>query len=641
MDNNANEKNKREADLDTATKWLGDAQEWIRLAGQLNSESAEHQKNIYAKDHKLTVACACAAMAFQMAYKALLVAADKWPREKDGVEKTHKRLRQETQREIEKWIEEAECEVGNLLKNLDKYTNGYGTESGDHQFDIPALACVFEKLVKLSEQNLTAARKVIERDRPDSEIDIDTIHRKIGEIARRSEDGDYIYRGEPEHYDKVSSNLYRHYEGDIEAEHFQIEIAQDYMLEDAKQYAEEGDDFQILTQLQHYGGKTNLIDFTTDYLIALFFACDGSSDEDGRVLLFKQTAAIKRKFRVTTPRYPQNRVIAQKSIFVRPPEGFINPDKEISIPRYLKSPMLDYLRKHHGIYTETIYNDLHGFIINQNHHQSAYTKFFSGLTYYEKGEYSRAIQDYNKVLEMIPDWADVQYNRGLAYYHEGEYKSAIEDFSVVINFSPNDVKAYNDRGNSYRKLGKNDCAIQDYNKAIELQSDYAKAHYNRGLSYTDQARYDHAIQDFNKAIELKPDWPEAHNNRGIAFYHKREYTLAIEDFSTTINIKPNHAAAYNNRGNARDKNGKRDCALKDYSKTIELNPDCGGAYYNRGLMCLQMADWEKAESDLNTAKNKGIDIVAVFHRGYGNVTDFERKNGVQLPEDIVILLQSR
>ena len=35
-------------------------------------------------------------------------------------------------------------------------------------------------------------------------------------------------------------------------------------------------DFEILTELQHYGGKTNLIDFTTDYLIALFFACDGS-----------------------------------------------------------------------------------------------------------------------------------------------------------------------------------------------------------------------------------------------------------------------------------------------------------------------------------------------------------------------------
>ena len=41
------------------------------------------------------------------------------------------------------------------------------------------------------------------------------------------------------------------------------------MVPEAKRYIYEKDDFEILTQLQHYGGKTNLIDFTTDYLIAL------------------------------------------------------------------------------------------------------------------------------------------------------------------------------------------------------------------------------------------------------------------------------------------------------------------------------------------------------------------------------------
>ena len=35
---------------------------------------------------------------------------------------------------------------------------------------------------------------------------------------------------------------------------------------------EKARDFEILTEIQHYGGKTNLIDFTTDYFIALFFA---------------------------------------------------------------------------------------------------------------------------------------------------------------------------------------------------------------------------------------------------------------------------------------------------------------------------------------------------------------------------------
>ena len=56
---------------------------------------------------------------------------------------------------------------------------------------------------------------------------------KIQEIAEKSADGDYIYRGEPEHYEKVSSSLYRKY-SDIDTEHFDIEIIQNEILEAAK-----------------------------------------------------------------------------------------------------------------------------------------------------------------------------------------------------------------------------------------------------------------------------------------------------------------------------------------------------------------------------------------------------------------------
>ena len=97
----------------------------------------------------------------------------------------------------------------------------------------------------------------------------------IREIAEKSASADYIYRGEPEHYRKVSSTLYREYADKIEVEHFDIEVVQKEILDKAKQYTQETD-VEILAELQHYGGKTNLIDFTTDYNIALFFACDGS-----------------------------------------------------------------------------------------------------------------------------------------------------------------------------------------------------------------------------------------------------------------------------------------------------------------------------------------------------------------------------
>ena len=133
-------------------------------------------------------------------------------------------------------------------------------------------------------------------------------------------------------------------------------------MEEARRFTFESDELAILTYLQHYAGKTNLIDFTADYLIALFFACDGKHTQDGRVIFLEGDGNMQPH--IHGPRSPVNRVIAQKSVFVRPPSGYIevDPDDIVIIPNYLKLPILNYLRKAHGIFAETVYNDLHGFI---------------------------------------------------------------------------------------------------------------------------------------------------------------------------------------------------------------------------------------------------------------------------------------
>ena len=218
------------------------------------------------------------------------------------------------------------------------------------------------------------------------ETELNRILEIIGRIAETTTDGDYIYRGEPEHYkedpyyEKVSSSLWRACRKEIGTEEFDTEVIQERMLEMAKDYTHQKDDFEILTELQHYGGHTNLIDFTTDSHIALFFACDGSHDKDGRVILLEKTEEMKDQ--IEPPQNPQNRIIAQKSIFVRPPKGFLGPGQYdvIGIPKSLKGQMLDYLQKQHGISTQSIYNDLHGFIRNQHIHQETYMEAYKGGT---------------------------------------------------------------------------------------------------------------------------------------------------------------------------------------------------------------------------------------------------------------------
>ena len=364
---------------------------------------------------------------------------------------------------------------------------------------------------------------------------------KIQEISEKSADGGYIYRGEPEHYEKVSSSLYREH-SEIEAKHFDIEIVQREILEAAKRYTSETDDFEVLTELQHYGYNTNLIDFTTDCHIALFFACYRDLDKDGRIILLQKTNPW-----VVKPRSPVNRVIAQKSIFVRPPKGFIKPDHVINIPEDLKKFILNHLWKSHGISIETIYNDLHGFIRYQNVHQSAYTDFYAGLTCQDAGDYPKAIKHYSRAIKLNPRLVVAYNNRGCAYSGKGEVDRAIEDFNKAIELDPKSVNAYHNRGIYYLKKGEVDRAIEDFNEAIELNPKLAEAHNNRGTAYNRKGEVDRAIEDFNKAIELNPKSANAYYNRGsMCWMRLKNWQGAKSDLTFAKSMGVDILAAFRN-----------------------------------------------------------------------------------------------
>lgn len=353
----------------------------------------------------------------------------------------------------------------------------------------------------------------------------------LREIEKKSKGGGYIYRGEHKCNPKVSSKLYRDLE--IETGNFNIELVEKEMLAAAKKHTgdlpqdlrldvpvllkEETKDFEILTEIQHYGGKTNLIDFTTDYFVALFFACDGRYDKNGRVILQKIDEI---RSMIRHPRNPRHRVIAQKSVFIRPPRGFIEPEERdiVTIPANLKQLLLQHLQDYHGISTEVIYNDIHGFIRNQNIHGDAYTHFYRGFACHNRAdeastrkekqrEYEEAIKHYTQSIESKPDFIVAYYNRGIIYNQKGEFDNAVNDYTKAIELKPDDAEVYYNRGIVHYQKGEFDNAINDYTKAIKLKFDHADVYYNRGeawlhLQEWEKARVDLAYASSRSRLSL-------------------------------------------------------------------------------------------------------------------------------------------
>jgi len=182
-------------------------------------------------------------------------------------------------------------------------------------------------------------------------------------------------------------------------------------------------------------------------------------------------------------------------------------------------------------------------------------------------------------VSVSPKTAEEWKERGVSFSISGEYEKAIECFDKAIELNPNLTKAYINRGNAYYYLEQYEKAIEDYSKAIEIDPDYARAYNNRGNAYRHLKQYERAIEDYNKAIEIDPDYAWTYNSRGLAYYNLEQYEKAIEDYNRAIELDPNLTEAYNNREIALSKLKEQkatqgiNCAAYALSVLLDISPE--------------------------------------------------------------------
>ena len=128
------------------------------------------------------------------------------------------------------------------------------------------------------------------------------------------------------------------------------------------------------------------------------------------------------------------------------------------------------------------------------------------------------------------------FNRGAVNSHVGNDTQAMGDYNKAIEIYPQYAEAYNNRGNTYLRLSNYKQAIEDYDKAIKINPNYAKAYSNRGNTYLGLSNYEQAIGDYDKALSINPDYARVYANRGLAYSKLGHYGQAIEDLKTAARL---------------------------------------------------------------------------------------------------------
>ena len=218
---------------------------------------------------------------------------------------------------------------------------------------------------------------------------------------------------------------------------------------------------------------------------------------------------------------------------------------------------------------------------------------FSAL---QSGNYTQAIVEYDKVLELDPESKGAYLNRAIAHLALGHYDRAIADSNKALEYFPEKASVFYHRGIAFSEIDEDEKSLDDLSEAIRLDPTYVDAYFNRGIIHLENEDFDFAVADFSKAIENTPEMffgpeitPDFENN------NRR---LNISNFN--FNPSPfgvDLPMLYVCRGFSYYKEANFKLAILDFDKAIQLDPYLSQAYYYRGYTYLSEWEMEKAVND--------------------------------------------
>ena len=283
----------------------------------------------------------------------------------------------------------------------------------------------------------------------------------IAKIRAKYVGGHFVFRGttsvRSNVEDGVNSSLYRWAKNKkvINENYKPSEIETEIVEKAKKHFPDQTSNIEILTVLRHFEGNVNLIDFSRNLYVALFFACNGEFGKDGEITIVDANKCEKLdgleetdyaklaggKLGIIEPSQIQEsrtRAAVQSSVFLYSLDGYINETlfTPHTIPQDLKENVLNHINKFNNINIDTIYNDIIGFINNEKNYETATTSFYLGNKEEKSKNYKNAIHHYDNAIKLNPQYTEALRKRGSVKHRTGDPAGAKEDYDKANKIDP-------------------------------------------------------------------------------------------------------------------------------------------------------------------------------------------------------------
>ncbi|MGC4039278.1 MAG: tetratricopeptide repeat protein [Flavobacterium sp.] len=165
-------------------------------------------------------------------------------------------------------------------------------------------------------------------------------------------------------------------------------------------------------------------------------------------------------------------------------------------------------------------------------------------------------------LLKVNDLYDQAYN----FYTNGKKEEAIKKFDEMIQIVPDSADLYFNRGKFKRELEQHEAAILDYKKAVQLDKNSEESWTAMGISYALLNQNDNAIKSYLQAIKADPSYATPYYNLAQVYYVEKQLDKAIEYLEMATQKNSGNAKIYLSLGSIYAETGNKEKACSNFKK---------------------------------------------------------------------------
>lgn len=140
-----------------------------------------------------------------------------------------------------------------------------------------------------------------------------------------------------------------------------------------------------------------------------------------------------------------------------------------------------------------------------------------GITNSQNSEFSEAIDEFKRAIELKPDYADAHYHLGRAYFSLHRYDEAHDAFRNASKHGPKFADAHFSFAVVSYMLGNDNEAIDALKKTLKVNPKHLNAYMKLGNIYLELEQYQDAAKTYEKVLKIKSKNAEACYNLGVAY----------------------------------------------------------------------------------------------------------------------------